>query len=180
MLKGKNYFSLTHAAHKTSAYRRLPYGWRTTPQNIPSDLYMFQQFLRQPGLTLYSSAQPTALHFPASLRQHINPSERETELARWSKNLRNYKGRELLLLMIADWLYRQNLNQNSSMLDQKAKHSRRIIKYEQSRDLWKARSEHLADRLENIANSKTWRYKNELSRLSGYSRLMEATKKKKR
>ena len=40
---------LSCAAHTTAAYRTLPYGWRTTPEGIATDRYMWQQFLRDPA-----------------------------------------------------------------------------------------------------------------------------------
>jgi hypothetical protein len=36
-----NCFDFTFAGHTMEAYRKLPYGWRTTPQEFPwTDLYM--------------------------------------------------------------------------------------------------------------------------------------------
>ena len=40
---------LTGAAHTLEAYRRLPHGWRTTPPEVPTDRYMWLQWLDLPG-----------------------------------------------------------------------------------------------------------------------------------
>jgi glycosyltransferase involved in cell wall biosynthesis len=55
--------SLSAAAHTLGAYRRLPHGWRTTPEAFPTDSYMWLQFLEQPWVTVASSAMPTVLAF---------------------------------------------------------------------------------------------------------------------
>ncbi len=47
---GRNRVSLTNGAHTLAFYRSLPYGWRTTPQGIPTDLYMWQQLLSVDGV----------------------------------------------------------------------------------------------------------------------------------
>jgi len=58
-------FGLASGAHTLSAYRRLPYGWRTTPQGTHIDTYMWQQFIAQPWCRTLSSARPTVLRFLA-------------------------------------------------------------------------------------------------------------------
>ncbi len=40
---------LTGVAHTMEAYRRLPHGWRTTPEGMPTDHWMWLQFLELPG-----------------------------------------------------------------------------------------------------------------------------------
>src|SRR5678810_459841 len=41
----QNGIPLSFAAHRLDMYRKLPYGWRTTPENIFTDIYMWEQFL---------------------------------------------------------------------------------------------------------------------------------------
>ena len=41
---------LTGVAHTLEAYRRLPFGWRTTPDGMPTDHHMWRQWLDLPGL----------------------------------------------------------------------------------------------------------------------------------
>src|SRR4051794_8878729 len=45
VLAGRQTPGLTVGAHTLDAYRRLPYGWRTTPAGTSTDQYMWWQFL---------------------------------------------------------------------------------------------------------------------------------------
>ena len=47
--RGENRIPLSCGAHTLELYRRLPAGWRTTPDGIFTDLYMWQQILSVPG-----------------------------------------------------------------------------------------------------------------------------------
>jgi hypothetical protein len=80
---GLNFLPLCAVGHTLAAYRALPYGWRTTPRGIPTDLYMWQQFLDQPGIRLASGTRPTVLHFPTPRRREWTLEERLRELERW-------------------------------------------------------------------------------------------------
>ena len=84
MHRGSNFLPLSVVGHRLSAYRALPHGWRTTPEPMPTDLYMWQQFLNQAGLRLASGSRPTVLNFPAPARQEWTLTEREAELERWA------------------------------------------------------------------------------------------------
>lgn len=53
---------LSHAGHRMDFYRRLPFGWRTTPQYLYTDLHMWQQFLDQPECRTAMSPELTVLH----------------------------------------------------------------------------------------------------------------------
>jgi hypothetical protein len=84
ILSGTNRIPLSCAAHTLRMYRKLPHGWRTTPAGIPTDLYMWQQFLADPGCRARSASRPTVLCFPASTRETMTAAERAEELAEWS------------------------------------------------------------------------------------------------
>jgi GalNAc5-diNAcBac-PP-undecaprenol beta-1,3-glucosyltransferase len=84
ILSGTNRIPLSCAAHTLDMYRTLPHGWRTTPAGIPTDLYMWQQFLADPGCRAKSAARPTVLCFPAPTRKDMTAAERAEELAEWS------------------------------------------------------------------------------------------------
>jgi glycosyltransferase involved in cell wall biosynthesis len=58
-------FGLSSGAHTLEAYRRLPYGWRTTPKEIHTDTYMWQQFVKQPWCRCAGATRPTVLRFAA-------------------------------------------------------------------------------------------------------------------
>jgi len=75
--KGVTGFGLASGAHTMDAYRRLPYGWRTTPSDTHIDMFMWQQFLAQPWCRTLSSPRPTVLRFEA---RHWDGQSREVRL----------------------------------------------------------------------------------------------------
>lgn len=84
----RNAVSLTGVVHTRESYFRLPYGWRETPPDIPTDLYMWRQFFTLPGLRAISSRRATTLKFPAPPRRRWTPLERRGELLRWRSRMR--------------------------------------------------------------------------------------------
>jgi GalNAc5-diNAcBac-PP-undecaprenol beta-1,3-glucosyltransferase len=84
ILAGTNRIPLSCGAHTLQMYRRLPHGWRTTPAGIPTDVYMWQQFLADPACRVRSTARATVLCFPAPTRKTMTTTERADELAEWS------------------------------------------------------------------------------------------------
>jgi len=84
---GKNFLPLSVVGHTLAAYRALPEGWRTTPDGIFTDLWMWQQFLANPELRLASSSCPTLLHFATPDRADWTPEQRLAELEQWSEYL---------------------------------------------------------------------------------------------
>jgi GalNAc5-diNAcBac-PP-undecaprenol beta-1,3-glucosyltransferase len=103
---GQNRIPLSCAAHTLEAYRRLPFGWRTTPRGIWTDLYMWQQFLRLPGLRFRSGTHPTVLHLASTERVGWSNEERVEELARWAKALAEPGFREEWYLDVIAFLAR--------------------------------------------------------------------------
>jgi GalNAc5-diNAcBac-PP-undecaprenol beta-1,3-glucosyltransferase len=85
LLSGVNRIPLSAAAHTMAMYHRLPHGWRTTPAGIPTDLYMWQQFLAEDSCRAVSAMTPTVLNFPSSARGGWSPARRAAELERWSE-----------------------------------------------------------------------------------------------
>ncbi len=83
MHRGANFLPLSVVGHTLAAYRRLPHGWRTTPDEIPTDLYMWQQFMQQPGVRLASGSQPLVVHFATPERRDWTFADRLRELERW-------------------------------------------------------------------------------------------------
>jgi Glycosyl transferase family 2 len=84
MLEGRNFIPLSCAAHTLELYRRLPHGWRTTPEGTPTDLFMWQQILSIDGVRLAGSDHVTVLHFPSPQRTEMSLEERFEEMSRWS------------------------------------------------------------------------------------------------
>jgi glycosyltransferase involved in cell wall biosynthesis len=79
-----NRFDFTFAGHSIEAYRRLPYGWRTTPPDFPwTDLYMWRQFLAEPWCRARSAIVPTGINTWTHLRPQLSDRERADDLGRW-------------------------------------------------------------------------------------------------
>ena len=79
---------LSFAAHTLEMYRKLSYGWRTTPANIPTDVYMWEQFLSHPECRGVSGTVPTILYFPTAYRPEWSVQEKLEELKHWSKRVK--------------------------------------------------------------------------------------------
>jgi GalNAc5-diNAcBac-PP-undecaprenol beta-1,3-glucosyltransferase len=80
LLSGTNRLPLGMVGHRMDFYRKLPEGWRTTPIGVPTDLYMWQQFLSQQQIRCSSLLEITALHFASPERKHLSLEERYLEL----------------------------------------------------------------------------------------------------
>lgn len=84
---GRGGGGLAGFAHTRDAYERLPYGWRPAPPDMPSDIYMWQQFLTLPGFEGATCDRPTTLVFPSPLRTHMSVDERVAELEEWEQRM---------------------------------------------------------------------------------------------
>jgi hypothetical protein len=82
-----NFIPLSCGAHTMELYRRLPFGWRTTPDPIATDVYMWSQILSEPGCVARSGARPTVVHFPSPWRAEMTETERRDELAIWQDRI---------------------------------------------------------------------------------------------
>ncbi|WP_080059017.1 glycosyltransferase family 2 protein [Spirosoma aerolatum] len=74
---------LSATAHRLDFYRQLPYGWRTTPSNQATDLYMWDQLLAHPNCRVAMVWQPTLLYFKRNNHPGWPTAQRYEELARW-------------------------------------------------------------------------------------------------
>jgi hypothetical protein len=86
-LSGENRIPLSHAGHTLELYRRLPEGWRTTPDGTYTDLYMFQQILSVPGCRVAAGAKATVINLPSPERRDWTLDERVAELDRYAARL---------------------------------------------------------------------------------------------
>jgi len=84
ILEGRNFIPLSCGAHTLELYRRLPHGWRTTPPDTHTDLYMWQQIISAEDVRLASGNQPSVLHFASPPRRHMTLEERVGELKGWA------------------------------------------------------------------------------------------------
>jgi glycosyltransferase involved in cell wall biosynthesis len=83
----RNYFGLTAAAYRLSAYRTLPEGWSPAPRDLATDLFMWRKFLRQEGITFGTRIAIANATFPTSDRRDWPIERREAEMAGWSMRL---------------------------------------------------------------------------------------------
>lgn len=102
VLTARGFFPLSSQAHTMAYYRRLPYGWRTTPEGVGTDTYMARQFLAQRDCRAVSSARPTYVGFPHGERKTWTLERRVAELDEWTQKLSAPKGREELLLAVLE------------------------------------------------------------------------------
>lgn len=100
-----NFIPLGAAGHTLAMYRRLPYGWRTTPTGKATDLHMWQQILELPKLRTTRIEVPTLLHLPSSLRTDTKPAERLKELAVWEKRMKQPDCRAKIMAELARSTY---------------------------------------------------------------------------
>lgn len=89
MRTGRGSVGLTGAAHTLAAYRRLPHGWRTTPADVPTDRYMWLQWLGLPGFRGATADRLTHLHFPEHQWRRFTEAERAAMLGDWLRRSRD-------------------------------------------------------------------------------------------
>ena len=78
-----NFFGPTVAGHRLDAYRKLPAGWSPAPAGLPTDIYMWRKFLRQPGMRFAGSPMTTAIKLGAAARPGMPVPERIAESRRY-------------------------------------------------------------------------------------------------
>ncbi len=89
LLNGENRTPLSMVAHTMKLYKSLPYGWRTTPQDVPTDLYMWQQILEQENVKASSLFVPSVLHFASSDRQGLDNRIRFMEIKNFYQQIKD-------------------------------------------------------------------------------------------
>jgi hypothetical protein len=138
---------LTGAAHTMDAYHRLPYGWRTTPEGIPTDHYMWIQFLELPGYRAVMGERLTYLTFPEPAFGNL-PDEERAEI-------------------IADWFRRSREPGFEAEVDALLQDAIRCAA--EDYHLW-ARREQLE--VEAVHSSRTWRLREQLARFGPLRRVV--------
>jgi glycosyltransferase involved in cell wall biosynthesis len=104
-----NGIPLSFAGHRVDMYRKLPYGWRTTPQGLFTDNYMWDQFLAEPGCRAISGTVPTILYFPRSMRADWTVEQKLEELKRWTDLMISPEGHQRILQRVIDGLEQDRL-----------------------------------------------------------------------
>ncbi len=146
--EGKNRFDFTFGGHTLAAYRRLPGGWHTVPEETPAaDLHLWQQFLAQPWCRARTAMVPTGLCSQTHLRPSLAVAERARELAAWTDRMAAPGFRE--------WFEREAL----------AALSRTAVSAAIARDVAEARAGGFAERAAN-ASEQAARASEEVARVS--------------
>lgn len=91
-----NVFGPTEAGYRLDAYRRLPDGWSPAPADVPTDLFMWRKFLRQPGLRMRTGSRPTSLKFVPMDWDATPPEVRAEVIAGWAARLADPDARRAL------------------------------------------------------------------------------------
>jgi len=87
LLASRNRIPFSAGGHTLSFYGQLADGWTTTPVGTPTDLYMWQKFLRHPACRFRSGRTPTVVVFPSPERGHMTAAERLQELQTWTSRI---------------------------------------------------------------------------------------------
>jgi GalNAc5-diNAcBac-PP-undecaprenol beta-1,3-glucosyltransferase len=125
-----NGIPLSFAGHTLAMYRKLPYGWRTTPERHFTDIYMWEQFLDHPECRAKSGTAPTILYFSRWRRGDWPVDQKAEELKRWSDSMAAPDWNLRFLQQVIDGLEADRL--------EKA-HQRRIWFYSLRLAYWKLR-----------------------------------------
>lgn len=114
VLSGTGGIALSCVGHTLAIYRRLPYGWRTTPPGVPTDLYMWQQFFGDGSCRATTTSETTILYFRRGEHPGLPTPQRGIELAAWYEKLTTPGWQDRFLYRRASsaaipriWLYRR-------------------------------------------------------------------------
>ena len=151
LLSGENRIPLSCGAHLLTSYRGLSNGWQTT--DMPTDLFMWQQFLSEAGYRTVSFATPTVLHFPSPQREGWTIQERAEELELWATRVSDPGWQGHFLGEVLDLVVRERAQWEI--------HYHRAV--DASEDL-KHERDRLAKELANIYATITMRFRNWLLR----------------
>ena len=77
--------SLTCMGHSRAWYDALPHGWRTAPDGVATDSWMWRQLLEDPACRARSGFLPTVVHLPSPQRRDMTSAQRLEELERYGR-----------------------------------------------------------------------------------------------
>ncbi|HET7846647.1 MAG TPA: glycosyltransferase [Acidimicrobiia bacterium] len=146
-----NFIPLSCGAHTLDRYRSLPFGWRTTPEGISTDVYMWSQILEQPGCVGRSGSRPTVVHFPSPWREEMSPEQRLEELAAWHQRIRTPGFEAELLSDVVDFLSRDRANRERVVADLRERVTRLESSLGPTRDQLQEEKARLAETTERLA-----------------------------
>jgi glycosyltransferase involved in cell wall biosynthesis len=74
---------LSFAGHRLDTYRKLPFGWRTTPNRRGTDVHMWRQFLEQPWVRSVPIDLPTLVYLKRGRHPGLSTEQRIKESKRY-------------------------------------------------------------------------------------------------
>ncbi len=83
----ENGVPLSFVGHSAAVYRSLPFGWRTSPPNKYTDIFMWEQFLAEQRCRARSGLTPSILYFPTYQRKGWTVEQKLEEITRWAARL---------------------------------------------------------------------------------------------
>jgi hypothetical protein len=156
-----NFIPLSCGAHTLAAYRGVPHGWRTTPDGIATDVYMWAQFLADPSLTGSSGSRATVLHFSSPDRTAMTTDDRMRELETWSRRSTDATWRSDLDARILDHIIADRADREMKLIGLQ----RRVATANE-------RAATAEAQLTWITETRTWRARAAMLRLPGMARLI--------
>lgn len=153
IVSGRNRAALSTVGHSMALYRRLPHGWRTTPSQLQTDTYMWQQMLSE-DCRAASGFRLTALTFPSPPRRAWSMEQRLAELERWHQRMVAQPQQTRLQLMESAY----------------AAASRELGQAWQKRNAFQRAAEDAGRKLQDIYQSRWWKLRRVLARLPGARR----------
>ncbi len=115
---------LSTVSHSLAMYRRLPYGWRTTPPDVATDRYMVRQFLAQDVCRSVTSTRPTCIRFPSPLRAGWSLERRTREIDEWFARTNDREWRDGLDRMVLDLYVRDHFAKHEKLQTKRAERRR--------------------------------------------------------
>lgn len=163
--RGVNRVPLSDGAHTLKMYRRLPHGWRTTPKESSTDLYMWQQFLSHPECRTASAARPTVIQFPSPERREWSLEERTGELDRWLRKMSEPGWRESFYGEVLERALRSRADIMAGDREKIATLKGRLKAKQRRVERLRKRNTRLESRLKSITESPSWRLVSGLKRI---------------
>jgi GalNAc5-diNAcBac-PP-undecaprenol beta-1,3-glucosyltransferase len=173
-LRGVNRVPLSSGAHTMEMYRKLPHGWRTSPPEAATDLYMWQQFLSLPECRAVSTARPTVLQFPSPQRRDWTGEERRAELETWSWKVADPAWRQGFVYEVLDRTVRGRADHVARLEHRVRTREERLQACEreltQLREKHRRLGEHHRRYKQQIESSRSWKLAKTLARLKARTR----------
>ena len=158
-----NRVAFSCAAHTMESYRSLPFGWRTTPEGIETDWYMFRQFLEMDNCRASSGTFPSAITFPSPSRRGWPTERRVAELKAWSERLADEATREEIVRDILENAIRARDASLADVMREKEALQEQVTEFSTS--------------LRPVYHALLWQCRTNLARIPGLRRVVRKIKR---